>query len=86
MNRRTRHSQSRRSSGGKRRALSGLILGAAVVPVLVSPAGAAPPSPITYWTRCSLHVKVAGVEVSPVEVRQLLCAQASLAIRRASVL
>jgi hypothetical protein len=62
----------------------GLILGAAVATVLVSPAGAASPSPITYWTKCSSHVKVAGVEVSPVEVLHL--AQANLTIRRASIL
>ncbi len=38
------------------------------------------------WTRCSLHVKVSGFEVSPVEVRHLSCAQAKQAIERASVL
>jgi hypothetical protein len=64
----------------------GLILGAAIATVLVSPAGAASPGPITYWTKCSSHVKVAGVEVSPVEVQHLTCAQANLAIRQARIL
>jgi hypothetical protein len=88
MSRRTRRRfpQRRHSTAPKRRALLGLILGAAVATVLVSPAGAASPGPITYWTKCSSHVKVAGVEVSPVEVLHLTCAQANLAIRRARIL
>jgi hypothetical protein len=63
-----------------------LILGAAVATVFVSSAGAASPSPSTYWTECSSRVKVEGVEVSPVEVLHLTCAQANRAIRRARIL
>jgi len=37
-----------------------------------------------FWTRCSLDMKVASVEVSPVEVLHLTCAQAKHAIQRAS--
>jgi hypothetical protein len=39
-----------------------------------------------FWTRCSLDVKVASVEVSPVEMLHLTCAQANHAIQRASIL
>jgi hypothetical protein len=81
-----RFPQPRRSTAPTRGAVFGLILGAAVATVLVSPAGAASPSPITYWTKCSSHVKVAGVEVSPVEVLHVTCAQANHAIRRARIL
>jgi hypothetical protein len=69
-----------------RRALLALTLGAAVATALASPAGAASPGRITFWTRCSLDVKVASVEVSPVEVLHLTCAQAKHAIQRASIL
>jgi hypothetical protein len=62
------------------------MLGVAVGTALASPAGAASSGPITFWTRCSLHVKVASVEVSPVEVLHLTCPQADHAIKRARVL
>jgi hypothetical protein len=64
----------------------GLVLGAAIATALASAAGAASPGRITYWTRCSLHVKVARVEVSPVEVLHVTCAQARHAIERAKIL
>jgi hypothetical protein len=55
--------------------------------LLSSAAGAASPGQITFWTRCSpLEVKVASVEVSPVEVLHLTCAEAKNAIQRARVL
>jgi len=75
-----------RPSAPGRRALLGLTLGAAVATALASPAGAVSPGRITFWTRCSLDVKVASVEVSPVEVLHLTCAQANHAIQRASIL
>ncbi len=68
-----------------RGALSGLMLGAAVATVLAGPAAVAAPG-ITFWTRCPLDVRVAMVEVSPVEVLHLTCAQANHAIQRASIL
>ena len=88
MSRRTRprFPQRHRPTAPKRGALLGLILGAALATALVGPASAASPDPITYWTKCSLHVKRAGVEVSPVEVLHLTCAQANQAIRRARIL
>lgn len=55
-------------------------------------AAAASPGRIIFWTRCSLDVKLASVdklvsvEISPVEVLHLTCAQTNLAIRRASIL
>jgi hypothetical protein len=70
----------------KGRVLTGLVLGAALAPVLAHSAGAASPNQLTYWTRCSLRLKVASVEVSPVEVRQLTCGQARDAIERARIL
>ena len=76
----------RRPTALGRRALLGLTLGAAVATALASPAGAVSPRRITFWTRCSLDVKVASVEVSPVEVLHLTCAQANRAIQRASIL
>jgi len=76
----------RRPVASGRRGLWGLTLGAAVATVLASPAGAAAPGPITFWSRCSLAVKVASVDVSPVAVLHLTCAQANHAIRRGSVL
>jgi hypothetical protein len=66
--------------------LLGLVLSAVLVPVLAHPAGAASPGPITYWTRCSLHLKVASVEVSPVEVLHMTCGQARHTIQRARIL
>ena len=88
MSRRTRprFPQRHRPTAPKRGALLGLILGAALATALVGPASAASPDPITYWTKCSLHVRRAGVEVSPVEVLHLTCAQANQAIRRARIL
>ena len=83
---RSRFPQRHRPTATKREALLGLILGAAIATVLVGPASAAHPDPINYWTKCSLHVKRAGVEVSPVEVLHLTCAQANQAIRRAKIL
>jgi hypothetical protein len=65
--------------------LFGLVLGVAVATLLASPAGAASPGRSAYWTRCSLDIKVAGVEVSPVEVLHVTCAQADRTIRHASV-
>jgi hypothetical protein len=76
----------RRTASKKRGALAGLLLGAAVATVLASPAGAVSSGPIAFWSRCSLHAKVAGVEVSPVEVLHLTCAQASRAIQEARIL
>ncbi len=70
----------------RRRALLALALGAAVATALASSAGAVSRGRITFWTRCSLDVKVASVEVSPVEVLHLTCAQAKHAIQRASIL
>jgi hypothetical protein len=69
-----------------RRVLWGLTLGAAFATVLASSASAAPRRPIPLWTRCSIDVKIAIVEVSPVEVLHLTCAQADHAIKRARVL
>ena len=66
--------------------LLGLVLGAVFAPVLAPAAGATSPGPITYWTRCSLHLKVASVEVSPVEVLHMTCGQARHAIQRARIL
>ena len=68
------------------RALLALTLGAAVATALASPAGAASPGRVTFWTRCSLDVKVASVEVSPVEVLHLTCTQAEHTIQRANIL
>ena len=90
MNRRTRRRFPRSlcCTAPKRGALAGLVLvlGAAVATVLASPAGASSSGPITFWTRCSLQVKVAEVEVSPVEVLHLTCTQAGHAIQRAKIL
>lgn len=88
MNRRTRRRFPGRcrSTAPKRVQLLGLMLSAVVATVLATPAGAASPGPISYWTRCSLQVKVAGVEVSPVEVLHLTCAQAKHAIQLAKIL
>lgn len=66
--------------------LLGLVLSAGFGPVLVHAAGAASSAPSTYWTRCALHLKVASVEVSPVEVLHMTCGQAGRAIRRARIL
>jgi hypothetical protein len=66
--------------------LLGLVLSVVFLPVLAHPAGAASPGPVTYWTRCSLHLKVESVEVSPVEVLHMTCAQARHAIQRARIL
>jgi len=66
--------------------LLGLVLSAVFAPVLAHPAGAASPGPTTYWTRCSLHLKLASIEVSPVEVLHLTCGQARHAIQRARIL
>jgi hypothetical protein len=60
-----------------------LLLGSAAAPV---PAEASPHPTLSYWTRCLPNAKVAGLELSPVEVRHLSCAQADQAIRRARVL
>lgn len=87
MHRRTRRRCPRhRFTAPKRGPLLGLMLGAAIATALASPAGAASPAPVTFWTRCSLHVRVAGVEVSPVEVLHVTCAQARHAIKRAKIL
>jgi hypothetical protein len=75
----------RRISPGRLRLL-GPMLGAVLAVALAISASAAPRGPIMLWTRCSLNVKVAGVEVSPVEVLHLTCAQADHAIIRARVL
>jgi hypothetical protein len=75
-----------RLTGSGRRALLALSLTAALALALASPAGAATPRRITFWTRCSLDVKVASVEVSPVEVLHLTCARANHAIQRARIL
>jgi curli biogenesis system outer membrane secretion channel CsgG len=40
----------------------------------------------SFWTRCSLDLKVSVVEVSPVEVSHLTCAQAKHAIKTAHIL
>jgi hypothetical protein len=82
MNHRTR----RRFTALRGGLLLGLLLSAVLPPVLAHPAGAASPGPITYWTRCSLHLKVASVEISPVEVRHMTCGQARHAIQRARIL
>jgi len=62
------------------------MLSVAVATVLASPVSAASAGPTTYWTKCSLRVKVEGVEVSPVEVLHLTCAQARHVIQRARIL
>jgi hypothetical protein len=89
----TMHHRTRRRFPRRRRftalrggVLLGLVLSAAFAPVLARPAGAASPGPVTYWTRCSLHLKVASVEVSPVEVLHMTCGQARRAIQRARIL
>jgi hypothetical protein len=56
-----------------------LLLVAAAVSV---PAEASPHPTGSYWTRCLPSARVAGLELSPVEVRHLSCAQADQAIRR----
>ena len=76
----------RRSTAPKRGALFGLMLSTAVAMMLASSAGAVSPGPITFWKRCSLHVMVDSVEVSPVEVLHVTCAQANQAIERAKIL
>jgi hypothetical protein len=63
-----------------------LSLAAALAVALASPVGAATPRRITFWIRCSLEVKVSSVEVSPVEVLHLTCAQANHTIQRARIL
>jgi hypothetical protein len=68
-----------------RGAFLGLVLGGAFATVLAGPTAVASPE-ITFWTKCALDVKVASVEVSPVEVLHLTCAQANHAIQRASIL
>src|SRR5262249_34940729 len=87
MNRRTGRRLPRRlrSAALKRGPLLGLTLGAAITTALASPAGAASPGPVTDWTRCSLHVRVAGVGVSPVGVSHVACAKARHAIQRAKI-
>lgn len=69
-----------------RGALVGLMLSVAVATVLASPVSAVSDGATTYWTKCSLRVKVEGVEVSPVEVLHLTCAQAKHVIQRAKIL
>lgn len=88
MNRRTRRrfARPRRCTAAKRGALVGLLLGAGVATVLAGPAGAVSSGAITFWTRCSLRVRVADVEVSPVEVLHLTCTQAGHAIQGAKIL
>jgi hypothetical protein len=75
-----------RFAAPRSRVAVGLVLAAALAPVLAHPAGAASPRAITNWTRCSLHLKVASVEVSPVEVEHLTCGQAREAIQHARIL
>lgn len=84
MNRRT--PRRRRLTTLKGGVLLGLVLSAVSLPVLAHPAGAASSGPITYWTRCAMHLKVASVEVSPVEVLHMTCRQARRAIQRARIL
>ena len=62
------------------------VLGAMSAPVLAHPAAGDSPGSVSYWTRCSLHLKVASVEVSPVEVLHMTCGQARHAIQRARIL
>jgi hypothetical protein len=40
---------------------------------------------VTLWTRCALDVKIASVEVGPVEALHLTCAQAKHAIQGARI-
>jgi hypothetical protein len=83
---RRRFPLARRRAPSKRAALVGLLLGAALATVLASPAGAVSSGPFNIWTRCSLRVKVADVEVSPIEVLHLTCPRARHAIREAKIL
>ena len=85
---RTRRRLSRRPrfAAPTRGALASLMLSVAVAPVLASPVSADSAGPITYWTKCSLRMTVKGVEVSPVEVLHLTCAQARHMIQRAKIL
>jgi hypothetical protein len=61
------------------------MLSVAVATVLASPVSAVSAGPTTYWTKCSLRMKVDGVEVSPVEVLHLTCMQAKHTIQRAKI-
>ena len=76
----------RRLTEPGRRALLRLTLTAVAATMLAGPAGAASPRRLPFWTKCSLDLKVAGVEVFPVEVLHLSCAQARHAIQHASIL
>ena len=86
MSRQCRVPRPRGCKAPQRGALVGLLLGAAIATVLASPAVAVSSGQITFWTRCSLRVKLADVAVSPVEVLRLTCAQASHAIQQAKIL
>jgi hypothetical protein len=66
--------------------LLGVTLVVVAATALANSAGGASRVRTPFWTRCSLHVKVANVEVSPVEVKQIPCVQARRAIQRASIL
>ena len=87
MNRtRRRFSRRRRFAAPTRGALVVLMLSVAIATVLASPVSAISAGPTTYWTKCSLRIKVARVEVSPVEVLHVTCAQAKHTIQRAKIL
>jgi hypothetical protein len=65
--------------------LLGLVLVAVVWTGLARDAGATSSGRITFWTRCPLDVRVASVEVGPVEVLHLTCARAKQAIQSARI-
>jgi hypothetical protein len=66
-------------------ALLALALVAVAWTGLARDAEATTPARITFWTRCSLDVKVGSFVVTPVEVLHLTCAQADQAIQSARV-
>jgi hypothetical protein len=63
----------------------GLALFALVWIGLARGAGATSPGSISFWTRCSLDAKIGSVEVTPVEVLHINCAQAAQAIKNGRV-
>jgi hypothetical protein len=65
--------------------LLGIVLVAVAWTGLARDARATSPARITFWTRCPLEVTVASVEVGPVEVLRLTCAQARQAIQSARI-
>lgn len=64
----------------------GLISAAGVGATAATATGGKPGAQPAFWARCSLSIRLSGVEVSPVEVLHVSCARAKHAIQRAHVL